>query len=387
MNDKIESSKTLVLRTSDAEGLSYNGFQWPLVAHGQLVACPDWKPEAICGNGLHGLLDGIGDYSLLSYDSDAIWQLVVVDRDKCVNLGGKVKFESCNLVYTGNMRGAIATVVSYRLALLSAEQHEGTTIIYDDKDPQQTVVSGGLKDTVALGARCHTTISGDKNRLVTMGEGGTFLAEGCGNDVVTSGIDVAGILAGDNNSVAMSGKFNSARVTGAMNRIASTGLKGDIRVSGCKNNITSSGYRSRLHTEGEENRIASSGGDSSLDTSGSNNRITLSGDYCDLDVAGDSCIVASVGARSNIDVLGKGNLVAALNNNSFVDVDEGSLAVCTGVGSSASAGVNGCIVFAWWDEVDKRYRVKTGYVGEDGIKPKVRYRLSKDNEFEEEEEK
>jgi hypothetical protein len=50
-----------------------------------------------------------------------------------------------------------------------------------------------------------------------------------------------------------------------------------------------------------------------------------------------------------------------------------------GDGGNATAGVGGTIQIRYWDE---RYRVKTGYIGEDGLEPNTPYRLNAKHEFE-----
>ena len=80
-----------VLRTCNADGTSHGGFQWPLT-EGAVVECPDWKPTAECGNGLHGLLEGEGDWGLLNWEPDAKALVVEVEADAIVEIGAKVKF-------------------------------------------------------------------------------------------------------------------------------------------------------------------------------------------------------------------------------------------------------------------------------------------------------
>ena len=81
--------KALVLRTSDKNGMSYNGtFQWP--ASGP-VQCADWSPEAQCGHGLHGLLDGLGDYIHLTMGEGETVQVLEVER------GDELEAEITNL--------------------------------------------------------------------------------------------------------------------------------------------------------------------------------------------------------------------------------------------------------------------------------------------------
>ena len=64
MYSKIPKGKVLVLRTCDSKRQSRGGFQWPKSG---LVNAPDWKPTKECGSGLHGLLWGLGDGTLLDF--------------------------------------------------------------------------------------------------------------------------------------------------------------------------------------------------------------------------------------------------------------------------------------------------------------------------------
>jgi hypothetical protein len=51
---------------------AYNGFEWP-AAVGAIVEASAWDPQPACGGGLHGLVNGRGDVSLLCSDADAMW--------------------------------------------------------------------------------------------------------------------------------------------------------------------------------------------------------------------------------------------------------------------------------------------------------------------------
>ena len=88
----------MFLRTTDKDGRAYNGFQWPFEV-GAVVTAPDWKPNAECGHGLHGLLNGEGDASHLSSNADAIWW--IVEADNAIDLRGKHKFQTCRVVAFG----------------------------------------------------------------------------------------------------------------------------------------------------------------------------------------------------------------------------------------------------------------------------------------------
>jgi len=96
-------TKALVLRTCNSDLTSYGDFQWP--SSGKVIA-PDWDPKPICGKGLHGALYGEGNGALFNWGSDAKWLVVEVELESVVDLGGKVKFPECEVVYCGDRLGA-----------------------------------------------------------------------------------------------------------------------------------------------------------------------------------------------------------------------------------------------------------------------------------------
>ena len=71
----------IMLRTTDKDGKDYSGFQWPMQV-GAVVVCPDWNNKAECGGGLHGYVDGLGNRSNLSNNSDALWWIVGIVRSR-----------------------------------------------------------------------------------------------------------------------------------------------------------------------------------------------------------------------------------------------------------------------------------------------------------------
>jgi hypothetical protein len=99
----------LVLRSCSHDMTSRGGFIWPELGP---VKCLDWSPRAECGNGLHGLLNGEGDWSLVSFAKNAKWLVVEVNAGLIVHIGGKVKFPSGNVVFCGTLNGAAAFLSS-----------------------------------------------------------------------------------------------------------------------------------------------------------------------------------------------------------------------------------------------------------------------------------
>ena len=52
-----------------------------------------------------------------------------------------------------------------------------------------------------------------------------------------------------------------------------------------------------------------------------------------------------------------------------------------GYSGTATAGYSGTVIIKWWDEDAERYRFAIGYIGEDGLKPGVRYKLNDKHQF------
>src|SRR5437868_1799280 len=93
----------LVLRTCNADMTSYGGFKWP---ESGPVKCLDWSPTPVCGRGLHGLLWGEGDGSLVSFDPGAKGLAVRVQLESIVDLQRKVKFPAGVVEFCGDLKGA-----------------------------------------------------------------------------------------------------------------------------------------------------------------------------------------------------------------------------------------------------------------------------------------
>jgi hypothetical protein len=97
-----------VLRTCKSDITAYNGFKWP---ESGMVEAPDWQNNAECGNGLHGLLWGIGDGSFLNWDEGAKWLVVKVAFSSIIDLGGKVKFPRGEVIFCGDKLGATTRII------------------------------------------------------------------------------------------------------------------------------------------------------------------------------------------------------------------------------------------------------------------------------------
>ena len=111
------------------------------------VTCPDWNPKPECGGGLHFLLWGIGDYSLLDDKPDDKWLIIEADESTIVDLGGKVKAPRATVLFAGDCHAALRFL--------------------DERTPDDAVLNGkkrevtrGLRAATASGYLGQATASG-----------------------------------------------------------------------------------------------------------------------------------------------------------------------------------------------------------------------------------
>ena len=167
------------LRTTDASGRSYNGFQWPRKI-GAIVAAPDWLPKPECGGGLHGLPDGLGDYDLLSSGHDALWWVVGFVRAEAVDLDGKVKFPRCRVEYFGAMPGAMKLISQHCIKRMLELAKSDTA-------------TGDGGHAAATGYGGHAAVTGKNSVAVAVGRDGLASAS-LGGAIVLAAYNDAGDL-------------------------------------------------------------------------------------------------------------------------------------------------------------------------------------------------
>ena len=162
---KPAKGHVLVLKSLPASMKAYGGFQWP---ESGAVFAPDWKPTEECGNGLHGWLWGAGDASLRCKDYDAKWLVLSVPADSIVDLGSKVKFPSCEVVYIGDRETAVSAIQHYApnstaVMFITLTGGCGSTL------------TGGDHSTLTGGNR--STLTGGNRSTLTGGDGSVFIVK------------------------------------------------------------------------------------------------------------------------------------------------------------------------------------------------------------------
>src|SRR5690606_1816815 len=171
--------RALMLRTCAEDMTAHGGFLWPVEGY---VACPDWSPKPCCGYGLHGLLWGEGDGSLLSWDPDARWLVCEVDARQIVELSGKVKVPCAWVLYCGDRLGA----TSYLAERARGGAAVGRAATAGDRgtatagDGGTATAGDGGTATAGYGGTAtagdHGTATAGDHGTATAGDGGTATA-------------------------------------------------------------------------------------------------------------------------------------------------------------------------------------------------------------------
>ena len=91
----------LILRKCKNDGSSRHGFVYG--NKGDTVTAPDWDPKPECGNGLHGLKQGNGEWELLQGND---WLVIEANDEDVVDIDNeKCKFRTGKILYRGDKEG------------------------------------------------------------------------------------------------------------------------------------------------------------------------------------------------------------------------------------------------------------------------------------------
>ena len=163
---------TYVLKVISKDRTSYGGFVWPTEG---VVTATDWAATAECGRGLHGWLLGVGDVTVSGdkhSDPGSIWLVLKVNKADIVDLVGKVKFPTCEVVFTGNRDNAITEIVKY--GALHENIMYGTVTASGNSGKATASGEGGKASAGPNGSITLSYYDGTRSRTITVyvGENG-----------------------------------------------------------------------------------------------------------------------------------------------------------------------------------------------------------------------
>ncbi len=96
-----QPERTFLLRSCKSDFTAHDGFVWPHQV-GAVVHPSRWNPDAVCGDGLHGFINGEGDAGLADWSNDAQWIVFSEESEHVVKLGqDKAKARSGRIEHVG----------------------------------------------------------------------------------------------------------------------------------------------------------------------------------------------------------------------------------------------------------------------------------------------
>jgi len=210
--------KVLILRNCNSDMTSYKGFIWPKSGP---VEAPDWNPKPECGGGLHGLLWGDGDWSLLRDNPDTIWQVVEVEETDLVKIDEqKVKFHKGKVIFAGDMGRAITNVLcsQIRFKWLCEQAKEKSS-----GDYSTSASSGSSSKSASSGSSSTSASSGSSSKSASSGSYSTSASSGDCSTSASSGSSSKSASSGDYSTSASSGDYSTSASSGSSSKSASSG--------------------------------------------------------------------------------------------------------------------------------------------------------------------
>ena len=210
-----KAERVLVLRTCAPDMSSYHtpSFIWPKSGFAE---APDWDPNPAeaCGHGLHGLLWGNGDWSLLSNKPDAVWMIVAVDpADGLVINPSKCRYRRGEVIYSGEMQGALTRILCSPEALSRA--------LAEAKESDRA--SGHSSTAASSGNSSTAASSGYSSTAASSGDSSTAASSGDSSKAASSGYYSKAASSGDYSTAASSGYYSKAASSGDSSKAASSG--------------------------------------------------------------------------------------------------------------------------------------------------------------------
>ena len=363
----VAEKTAIILRTCDKDLKSHGGFQWPEKGH---VEAPDWDPTPRCGGGLHGLLEGEGEWDLLDWTPTSKALLVRVAQSSMVAFDGKVKFSAGEVLEVLPLAFAICCLlcdgakIEATVAALTKGKKKNSSQLAASGDSSQLAASGDCSQLAASGTFSKLAASGYYSKLAASGDCSQLAASGYSSQLAASGYA---------SKLAASGYALKLAASGDSSKLAASGDSSKLAASGYASQLAASGDSSKLAASGDASKLAASGYASQLAASGDNSKLAASGDASKLAASGYASQLAASGDSSQLAASGHCSQLAASGDSSIV--------VSAAPGCVASAGEHGTIVLTRWVESEQRYRVSVGYVGEDGLKANIAYKLDDDGGF------
>jgi hypothetical protein len=361
---KTADGKVYLLRSCAADMTGRAGFKWPETGPveaptewwGNESDKPDdltlgWDPCVECGAGLHGLLWGIGDFSLMkvSAPQNAKWLIVeALASDTAQISRKKAKISRGNVVFCGSLGDAVIRMAALRLTIEGDYAPASTT---GDYAPASTT---GYHSTTAPAS--------------TTGYSAPASTTGDYAPASTTGYYAPASTTGNSAPASTTGYYAPASTTGNSAPASTTGYCAPASTTGNSAPASTTGYYAPASTTGDHAPASTTGYSTTApaSTTGNSAPASTTSYYAPASTTGDSAPASTTGYYAPASTTGDYAPASTTGEN--------SIAASLG-GNMARAGEKGVVIIKWWDAEAQRPRVAVGYVGENGISAGTWYRV------------
>ena len=321
----------LALRTSSADGYGLydesRRFQWPAQI-GAMAVAHDWRPQAQCGYGLHGIAFGMGDASLLKTPDGCRWDIIryLASEVVFIDHGAKVKGPRAEMVHVGHdQAAALAILREARVAVVLAGW------VGSGDGPVTASATGDSGNASATGYRGNASATGNSGNASATGYRGNASATG------------------DSGNASATGDSGNASATGYSGNASATGNSGNASATGDRGNASATGYRGNASATGDSGNASATGDRGNASATGDSGNASATGYSGNASATGNSGNASATGYRGNASATGyRGNASAT-----------GKFSVA--YGEKVAAGEGGYIVCRYgpWND----YKFKGANVG------------------------
>jgi hypothetical protein len=219
---QLPDGKALVLRSCRPDLTSYNNFKWP---ESGTVTCPDWRKSKDCGNGLHGWLWAQGNFGLKYKEPNAKWLVVEVDEKSVIDISGKVKYPTGEVLFCGAFKPAYDFVMkwywirhaeelkTYTVVTNSKSNHAASDdeAAFTSKTKTHASAAGNYGHASAAGNYGHASAAGNYGHASAAGESGHASAAGNSGHASAAGYSGHASAAGNSGHAVVLGNNGKAR--------------------------------------------------------------------------------------------------------------------------------------------------------------------------------
>ena len=225
-----ENGEVLILRFSDKNGKSYNGFQHPMTV-GESVVEPKWNEAAVCGGGIHGWPWGIGLGEGKECEWESLWQVYGAKPEEVVGEiegGQKCKFKTGTLRFLGKWDEAMKFILSGQIKWV--EQWAGEKHATGDRSASSA--TGYRSASSATGYRSASSATGNSSASSATGDSSASSATGDSSASSATGYSSASSATGDRSASSATGYRSASSATGDRSASSATGYSSASSATG-----------------------------------------------------------------------------------------------------------------------------------------------------------